>query len=169
MATTEGGLPLARGETANAMAGAAGGACAGVVRSTGALLSLPWIPWVTLAFGVSIVLILVLVPSIVDDNFWPLVLGAPIILFPLPLIFVNVGNMKMNAWGKIGESFSICVTGFVLSAIVGIPLLLHHNNIVTTDAMWFIFGADVLITTTVVAMGVCFGAKAKRDGGFSAL
>ena len=138
------------------------------MRTLGGIARLPWLPWVTLAFGVSLSLILVLVPSIIDGNYWPLILGLPITMFPLPLIFVNVGSsLNLGAWGTIGESFALCSTGFVLSAIVGIPVLLHHNNVVNSAAMWFIFCSDLLIIATVMSMGVCFGVSAKSRGGGS--
>jgi hypothetical protein len=172
MATSEGGLPLARargGETGGseletkirAACQRLGGVCGTNGKTIGLVVA-------SVSFGLSLSILVGMCAFFA--NYWPLL--SLIVYALLPLTYAVLALFPWlqavgTTYANIIDAFGTCLAGTALSTLIALPFVFWRNGLITTSgeiAVWGLANAISLVGTSVAIIMFQLSAARSRRG-----
>lgn len=93
---------------------------------------------IVLMIGMGTSFLILILMCAFEGNWWPMMMFAPLALYPIPIMFTDLyeremkaGDMKNMTWWLWGQ----CMNGALAVSFVGCPLMLLHLDAVRAHAM----------------------------------
>jgi hypothetical protein len=97
--------------------------------------------WLWLALGLATCICFVVLSCILGKNWYPMLSLVLLAFAPIPALFANLGSVDPETGISICDAFGRCVTGFIVSGFVCLPLVFTHAGFMEESQLLCVYGA----------------------------
>eukprot|EP00753_Platysulcus_tardus_P010718 PLAT2990.1.p1 GENE.PLAT2990.1~~PLAT2990.1.p1 ORF type:complete len:129 (+),score=43.82 PLAT2990.1:1-387(+) len=96
--------------------------------------------------GGVVSLTMLLLSSALKNNWYPMFVLIPLALIPLPNLFCSsIGTDPFSGETSLWPAFGHWLFGLLLTCVVGIPTIMLHVQIISSEAFFFVGGALLML------------------------